>query len=59
VNYPILLANEGTTRDYGGIVGIPTTFVIDRSGKIVKRFIGFTPPEVFEGAIRPLLETTG
>jgi peroxiredoxin len=58
VNYPILFADEGTTSDYGGIAGIPTTFVIDRSGKVVKRFIGYTPPEVFEETIRPLLRTT-
>jgi glutathione peroxidase-family protein len=34
---------------------IPTTFVLDRNGKIVQRFIGYTAPEVFEETIRPLL----
>jgi glutathione peroxidase-family protein len=29
--------------------------VIDRDGKIVRRFIGYTAPEVFEQAIQPLL----
>ena len=55
VNYMMLIANDETARDYGGITGIPTTFVLDKDGKIVKRFMGYTDPEVFEETIRPLL----
>ncbi len=58
VNYTMLIANDKTADDYGGIVGIPTTFVIDRDGKVVKRFVGYTAPEVFEETIRPLLAST-
>lgn len=55
VNYTMLIANDGTANAYGGITGIPTTFIVDKSGKIVKRFMGYTDPEVFEEAIRPLI----
>jgi len=55
VNYMMLIANDETAMGYGGITGIPTTFVIDKDGKIVKRFLGYTDPEVFEETIRPLL----
>ena len=55
INYPILIGNDDVAKAYGGVNAIPTTFVIDRQGKIVKRFIGFTPPEVFEETIAPLL----
>jgi peroxiredoxin len=55
VNYTMLLATDETSQSYGGVVGIPTTFVIDRKGTIVKKFVGFTPPEVFEETIKPLL----
>jgi len=55
VNYMMLIANDETASSYGGITGIPTTFVIDKNGKIVKRFLGYTDPEVFEETIRPLL----
>ena len=58
VNYMMLIANDETARDYGGITGIPTTFVIDKDGKIVKRFMGYTDPEVFEETIRPLLKAS-
>jgi len=55
VNYMMLIANDETASSYGGITGIPTTFVIDKNGKVVKRFLGYTDPEVFEETIKPLL----
>lgn len=55
VNYTMLIGNDDVAKSYGNISSIPTTFIIDRSGKIVQRFIGYTSPEVFEQAIKPLL----
>lgn len=55
INYPILLGNDAITAKYGGIDGIPTTFVIDKNGKIVNRFEGFRPRNVFETEIKKLL----
>lgn len=55
VNYTMLIANSETAKAYGGISGIPTTFVVDKSGKIVKKFLGYTDPAVFEATIQPLL----
>ncbi len=55
VNYPILLGNDAITAKYGGIDGIPTTFVIDKQGKIVNRFEGFRPRSTFEAEIKRLL----
>jgi thiol-disulfide isomerase/thioredoxin len=37
------------------IEGIPTTLVIDRSGKIVYKHVGYGSPEDFEKVITPLL----
>jgi len=55
VNYTMLIANDETAKAYGGVSMIPTTFVVDRNGIVVKRFIGYTTPEAFEEAILPLL----
>jgi len=57
VNYPMLIADASTARLFGGIVGIPTTFVLDRKGQIVKKFIGLMPIQTFEEAVQPLLAT--
>jgi peroxiredoxin len=55
MNYPVLIGSDDVVAKYGGIEGIPTTFIIDRSGKIVNRFEGFRPRGVFEEEIKRLL----
>jgi cytochrome c biogenesis protein CcmG/thiol:disulfide interchange protein DsbE len=55
INYTSLLANEEVIAAYGGIRGIPTTFVIDREGYIVKKYVGATSKETFEKDIKELL----
>jgi thiol-disulfide isomerase/thioredoxin len=55
MNYPVVLADEKTTRAFGGIEAIPTTFIIDREGRIVIKHLGFTEKEEFEKELKPLL----
>jgi len=55
MNYPVLLGSDEVSMKYGGIEGIPTTFIIDKNGRIVNRFEGFRPREVFETEIKQLL----
>ena len=55
ISYPILIGNEEVTNVYGGIRGIPTTFVINRKGDIIKKYIGYTDKETFEQDVKPLL----
>jgi thiol-disulfide isomerase/thioredoxin len=46
VNYPILIGNDDIAAKFGGLLGLPTTLVISRDGKITKRFIGLVNHEV-------------
>ena len=46
VNYPILLGNDDLAQQFGGLIGLPTTLVISRDGKITKRFIGLVNHEL-------------
>ncbi len=55
MNYPVLLGTNDVAARYGGIEGIPTTFIIDKNGKISDRFEGYRPREVFESAINKIL----
>jgi peroxiredoxin len=57
INYTMLIANDETAKSFGGILGIPTTFVIDRQGRIVQKFVGVMPAKTFEDTIQPLLES--
>lgn len=56
MNYPVLLADDKVTEDYGGIRAIPTAFLINQKGEIVKKFVGYQPREVFEDQIKALLK---
>jgi len=42
INYPVLMADRQVARNFGGISGIPTTFLVNRSGMIIMRYIGYT-----------------
>lgn len=55
MNYPVALADEKLTTQYGGILGLPVAFVIDKNGNIVKKFVGETKPEMFQQEIQKLL----
>jgi cytochrome c biogenesis protein CcmG, thiol:disulfide interchange protein DsbE len=55
VNYSIVIGNEKIAERYGGIVALPTTFVIDRQGRIVSQHIGYDDKAVFEKEIQSLL----
>ena len=57
MDYPVLV---GADRDdvmeaYGPPVGFPTSFIIDREGKICFSHTGFAPQETFEREIQALL----
>jgi thiol-disulfide isomerase/thioredoxin len=55
INYPVVFYNDDVRRDYGGIESIPTTFVIDKQGKIVATYQGLRDKSVYEGHIKKLL----
>ena len=42
---------------YGGILGLPIAFLIDRDGRIYAKHIGATSAEVFEKEIKSLLQS--
>ncbi|MDY6851571.1 MAG: TlpA disulfide reductase family protein [Thermodesulfobacteriota bacterium] len=58
INYTILYAGNQAQKiveGVGGFRGIPTTFIINREGKIVKKFTGLIKKEAWEKEIRSLL----
>jgi len=57
VNYPILIGKEAVGDQYGGIPGLPETFLIARDGKIVDKIIGLRGKAEIEDAIKEALNT--
>ena len=55
ISYPIAIANAKIEQAYGGIRGIPTTFLIDKQGRIVRSYMGYQEKQIFEREIKTLL----
>ncbi|MEB3329437.1 MAG: TlpA disulfide reductase family protein [Candidatus Sericytochromatia bacterium] len=55
INYTSVISSAEVEAAYGGIRSIPTTFLVDRQGHIVKKYIGETPMETFEADLKKLL----
>ena len=55
VNYPILLGKESVGDSYGGVQFLPSTFFIDRDGKIVDRVFGLRSRSEIEDSVKTAL----
>jgi len=56
IEYPVALGrSDREGKAFGGILGLPTTFVVDAQGIIRARAVGYHPREYFEGWIKKLL----
>ena len=55
INYSVLYASPEVVQAYGNIDAIPTSFIIDKKGKIVNQHVGLTPKETLVSEIKNLL----
>ena len=58
VNYRVVIGDDATAQLYGGVEALPTTFLIDRSGKIAAVHVGLANKKDFEDGIEQLLENS-
>ncbi len=40
MDYPIVLGTDDIASQFGGLIGLPTSVLISRDGKVVKRYVG-------------------
>jgi peroxiredoxin len=59
INYPVLIDDASVSTPYGGIDDLPTTFFIDRNGKVVASTVGLVPRNQIEADIKKALGTGG
>jgi thiol-disulfide isomerase/thioredoxin len=55
VNYPVVMGDEKIGLLYGGVLGLPVTFLIDRQGIVRARYKGEANLGVMESAVQRLL----
>ncbi|MFC2133034.1 redoxin domain-containing protein [Bacteroidota bacterium] len=51
INYPVVFGNLQVYQQYGGIRVVPTSFVIDTEGKIVRKYEGIVPLDTYRADI--------
>ncbi len=56
INYPVVYFNDKVIIDFGGVNAIPTTFIIDQKGNIVKKMVGLYPKSEYESQIKELIK---
>lgn len=59
INYRIVIGDDSVSDLYGGVEALPTTFLIDREGKIASVHVGLTGKRDFEDGIQELLQAPG
>jgi thiol-disulfide isomerase/thioredoxin len=55
MNYPIVIGNDAAADKFGGLLGYPTSVLITRDGKIVKRITGIISYEEISKSIESQL----
>ena len=55
INFPVLLADISTVENFGGVYMVPVSFLVNKSGQVVKKYPGPTPESVLARDIRSVL----
>ncbi len=56
INYPVLYFTDKVISDFGGVEAIPTTFIIDKKGNIIKKMVGLYPKSEYENQLNELIK---
>jgi thiol-disulfide isomerase/thioredoxin len=56
MSYPIMIGNPDLAEKFGGLIGLPTSVLISRDGKVVKRFIGLVDRDELQHEIEKQLQ---
>lgn len=59
LNYSVVIGDDNTADAYGSVQMLPTTFYIDRNGKIVERVVGITGRGEIEDYMKEALAGKG
>ena len=57
ITYPVVHTTDEVVNSFGSIEAIPTAFLVNREGNIVKKYVGLRPKTEFINDITPLLNS--
>ncbi|MDE3135705.1 MAG: TlpA family protein disulfide reductase [Acidobacteriota bacterium] len=47
ITYPVAIADDQLQNRFGGVLALPTSFVIDRQGRVVQKHVGLMPQDYY------------
>lgn len=55
INYPVMMADSKTMQKFGGVYGIPVSFLVNKKGNVVKKYTGYIPRSILEKDLKKVL----
>ncbi|MFZ5774053.1 MAG: TlpA disulfide reductase family protein [Thermodesulfobacteriota bacterium] len=55
INYPVVMSDSATPTAFGGILGIPTSFLVNKEGNVVKRYDGYVDHQTLVNDLNSIL----
>jgi len=59
VQYPLVMSTRALAASFPGLIGLPTTYVVDQQGRIVKKHVGQLRMDRVDAEVRALLDLAG
>jgi peroxiredoxin len=56
VNYRVVIGNDEVADQYGGVSSLPTSFILDQTGRIASVHVGLVSKSVYQNEIEHLLD---
>lgn len=56
INYPVMMATDSLTVSFGGVYGVPTSFLVNRHGTVVKKYTGYVPRTVLVRDLEQIID---
>jgi thiol-disulfide isomerase/thioredoxin len=55
MNYPIIMRSRELLMEFGGVPALPTSFLVNKDGRVVQKHEGLFPGALYETEVRALL----
>jgi thiol-disulfide isomerase/thioredoxin len=55
IKYPIVMRSRDLVAEYGGVPALPTSFLVNKGGRVVQKHEGLFSPALYETEIRALI----
>jgi thiol-disulfide isomerase/thioredoxin len=55
INYPVIMSSDALEKEYGGVTALPTSFLVNKDGRVVQKDVGLYPPEYYDLQVRALM----